>query len=354
MRLWTFGPALHKHQVVSKKEQPTPKLKTPPVLFDKTQKRIADIGARVGGVFLAYWNSPSGEVCHSDVQGLYEVLQRVGRQDHIYLFVKSGGGAGTAALRIVNMLHRYADRIVVLVPLEAASAATMIALGAHEIRMGPLAYMTAVDTSLEHDLSPVNSFNTRVSVSQDELNRVVRLWKSERDAGKEHINPYRALFEYVHPLVIGAVDRSSSLSVKLCTEILGYHLENEDQARAIAERLNSAYPAHNYPILPHEASSLGLAVTELDEELNDMLLDLHELYSEMGQEALTDYDERNYHNNEIVNIIEASGVQVFYQTDKDWHYRNEERRWVPMNDNSSWRRVERKNGKVRQTVFHIR
>ena len=252
------------------------------------------------------------------------------------------------------MLHRYADRIVVLVPLEAASAATMIALGAHEIRMGPLAYLTAVDTSLEHDLSPVNSFNTRVSVSQDELNRVVRLWQSEHDAGKEHINPYRALFEYVHPLVIGAVDRSSSLSVKLCTEILSYHLENEDQSRAIAERLNSAYPAHNYPILPHEASSLGLAVAELDEELNDMLLDLHELYSEMGQEALTDYDERNYHNNEIVNIIEASGVQVFYQTDKDWHYRNEERRWVPMNDNSSWRRVERKNGKVRQTVFHIR
>jgi len=31
----------------------------------------------------------------------------------------------------------------------------------------------------------------------------------------------------------------------------------------------------------------------------------------------------NYHNNEICNILEIVGRQVFYQVDKDWHYRKE-------------------------------
>jgi hypothetical protein len=61
-----------------------------------------------------------------------------------------------------------------------------------------------------------NRDNDRVSVSQDELQRVVKLWQSEAD--KEASNPYQSLFPYVHPLVVGAVDRASALSTKLCIE----------------------------------------------------------------------------------------------------------------------------------------
>ena len=141
---------------------------------------------------------------------------------------------------------------------------------------------------------------------------------------------------------------------KLCTEILSFHLEDLNRAEEISWHLNSAYPAHDYPILQKEAKRIGLHVADLDPRLNDMLLDLHELYSEMGQEALTDYDEQNYHNNEIVNIIESVGIQVYYQIDKDWHYRAEERRWVPMNDHSSWRKIEKVGNKIARSIFHIR
>ena len=74
----------------------------------------------------------------------------------------------------------------------------------------------------------------------------------------------------------------------------------------------------------------------------------------MGQRAITDYDEENHHDNEITNILEGRGLQVFYQVEKDWHYRKEERRWVPMNDVSSWYRCERKQGRTTRTKFHIR
>ena len=103
-----------------------------------------------------------------------------------------------------------------------------------------------------------------------------------------------------------------------------------------------------------EAQRVGLNVKDLDPRLNQMLLDLHGLYSEMGQSAVTDFDERNYHNNEILNIIESVGIQVYYQTDKDWHYRTEEKRWVPLNDESSWRKVEKIGTKTVSSVIHIR
>jgi hypothetical protein len=46
-------------------------------------------------------------------------------------------------------------------------------------------------------------------------------------------------------------------------------------------------------------------------------------------------------------------VQVFFQHDKDWFYRSEERRWITMNDNSSWRRIDRVRGKLRRSIMHV-
>ena len=92
---------------------------------------------------------------------------------------------------------------------------------------------------------------------------------------------------------------------------------------------------------------------EMSKEINDQLLDLNALYSEMGQKATTDFDEIHSHGNEIVNILESHGLQVIFQQDKDWFYRREERRWISLNDNSSWRRIEMVAGEVRKSVLHI-
>jgi hypothetical protein len=51
--------------------------------------------------------------------------------------------------------------------------------------------------------------------------------------------------------------------------------------------------------------------------------------------------------------VEAKDVQVYFQQDKDWFYRAEERRWITMNDNSGWRRIERKRGRLVREVMHI-
>jgi Serine dehydrogenase proteinase len=336
------------------KRRPRIRIKTPPLLYEKTQEVIARVQRRVDGTFLSYWTSTSGSVCDNDVMALHEVLSRIGPRSRLTLFVKSDGGSGMASLRMVHLLRRHARHLTVVAPLNCASAATMLALGADRIGMGPLSYLTAVDTSLEHDLSPVDHTNNLVAVSNDEVDRVIRLWQETAARRGENVNPYQELYKYLHPLVIGALDRASSLSLMLCREILGYHMKDAKKAERISRRLNSSYPAHQYPITSREARRLGLDVLDLEPELDQLLQDLNSLYSEMGQRAITDYDEENHHDNEITNILEGKGLQVLYQVEKDWHYRKEERRWVPMNDLSAWYRCQMKNGKVVKTKYHIR
>ncbi|MBU1192683.1 MAG: hypothetical protein KKA36_09090 [Gammaproteobacteria bacterium] len=326
------------------------KIKEPPVLFRDTQSLIMKLEKLFDAPLICYWNNPRGSICANDVIALYEELEKIGSRERIYLFLKSDGGNGKASLRFVSLLRQYCKELIALVPLECSSAATMVALGADEIHMGPMAHLSAVDTSLTHDLSPVDRDNDRVSVSLDELTRVVKLWRQENDDKK---NPYQYLFNYVHPLVIGAVDRAESLSIMLCKEILSYHMDDKQKAIEIAETLNSKYPSHGYPILLNEAKSLGLNARLMNSEIHQALLELNNLYSEMGQKATTDFNEIKAHGNEILNILEAANIQIYYQQDKDWFYRSEERRWITMNDESSWRKNEMIDGEIRTSIFHV-
>ena len=324
----------------------------PPILMERTQPVIDRLSAALGEPVFTYWNSTKGAICQNDVAGLYALLRSTGMLERLSLFIKSDGGSGQAALRMVNLLRRYVKHLTVLAPLECQSAATMLALGADRIIMGPLAHLSAVDTSLTHDLSPIDRDNDRVSVSNDELLRVIRLWTEQaKDSTK---NPYEALFPYVHPLVIGAVDRSSALSTRICEEILSYHMKDQERAREISNILNSGYPSHNYPITLREAHRIGLKVEPMEDCVNGLLFELNEIYSEMGQSATTDFDEKNSHDNSILNVLESGGLLIYFQLDKDWHYRAEERRWVALNDKSSWRRAEVVKGKVAISQLHVR
>jgi hypothetical protein len=340
-----------------KPDAPRPEIRRPPVLFGQTQPLIERLERLLGGPLVTYWVSPNASMAHEDVTALDHVLRRAAIDGQVFVFIKSDGGQGTAALRMTNILRHWARHVTALVPLDAASAATMLAIGADEIHIGPLGYLSAVDTSIRHELSPLDHLNERVSVSHDELVRVVRLWHERggeaTPPGASPANPWGALFGYVHPLVIGAVDRASSLSIKLCTEILAYHLGDDAKAHAIARALNEDYPAHGYPITLREAQRIGLAAKPLAPEVDELLIALSQLYAEMGQRADTDFDPRNYHSNEIRKILETRAVQIYYQVDKDWHYREAERRWTALHDRSSWRELRAIEGVEQSKALHL-
>lgn len=323
------------------------------MLYSRTQKSIADIEDITGDKVITYWHSWSGNVSSSDVVALHHLLKRIGHVERAKVFIKSDGGSIEAALRIVHLMRQYINEIDAILLSDCASAATIVALGADRIFMSPLAYLTPIDASLRHKLAPIDTIgNDRVSVSNDELHRIVKIWQS--NAKDHHENPYSEIFKYVHPLVIGASDRSISLSTMICDEVLSYHIKDVELRNKISTTLNSNYPSHSYPITIKEAKRIGLNVFPLEESVVQILNEMDLFYSEMAQKAITDFDEFGHHDNEIINIIEASGTQVFYQNDKDWHYLKDERRWRSTNDTSGWRLAEQVAGELKVVPLHIR
>jgi len=194
--------------------------KRAPVLTRETQDIFARFEKEIKIPLIAYWTSSGGSICQNDVMAMAQLLDTRKHGPTVGLFLKSDGGNPEAALRLVHLLRSRFSRVVLYAPFECASAATMVALGSNEIHMGATSYLTAVDSSLKHQLSPVDSRNEIVSVSQDEVSRILRLWKEQKVKG----NPYPEVYRYLHPLVIGALDRSSSLSIRICQELLSYHM----------------------------------------------------------------------------------------------------------------------------------
>jgi hypothetical protein len=131
-------------------------------------------------------------------------------------------------------------------------------------------------------------------------------------------------------------------------------VSNRAKARKISHALNYDYPSHSYPITAREARKIGLNIRDLGSRADELLRELNHVYAEMAHSRTVDFDPQNYHNGEICNILELVGRQVFYQVDKDWHYRSEEKRWVPMHDQSGWYLCTESNGRWTPAKFFIR
>jgi len=375
--------------------------KIPPVVFIDTQRELAKIQEILGCPVLSYFKPSGTSIWSRDLYAIWECLKHIGKVEKLAIYVRSDGGSGMISLRIIHLLRNYVKELIILAPSECASAATMLALGCDEIHLGPLSSLSAVDSSLIHPLSPVDAQDNPVSVSQDELWRVLRLWKDyyqgdesvhysqkigeelnlkkfdkgftpnpnpeiklgyksdknkvsptdkhidfepDKETGME--NPYKYLYQYVHPLVFGAIDRSRSLSVQLCHEILEYHISDPAKIQEISDKLNYTYPAHGYPITMREAKKIGLNVKAISDEIQVNLNNLQLLYGELTDEMISDYDNNSYHNQSIYSVIETTGVQIVYQNNFDKFYRENEKRYITLNDLSGWHKTTKTKLKV--------
>lgn len=330
------------------------KIKQAPVKFNETQFLIKKLEEKLGMPMIVYWNSYNGGVCQNDVNAFYNLFKQVRSQEKVALFIRSAGGDTLAGLRIVNVIRNYAKHVTALIPLETASAATLVTLGADEIHMGPLSFITPIDSSKLPQLSPLDPVtNAKVSVSQNEIQRLERLWKENAPEHSDN-HHYEELYKYIHPVVLGSLDRSSSLSIRVGKTILSYHNQNLEECERISTKLNSDYPSHSYPIVLQEAQELGLNANEMDVEVHDLLLELNSVYAEMGNKARSDFDEFNYHDNQILNILEGRDLQLYYQNDRDWFYIKEERRWHVLNDNSYWYKLTwGKENVIQKEIMYI-
>lgn len=335
-------PQLLKSQAIPtpnpKLDTPKVQIKYPPFLWPQTQNVIKDLESKINSRVLVYYTHPSSQINNDDVEYFFSHVKELNPESSLTLILISSGGSGMAAWRIANVLRKYCQKLDVIVPSRCASAATLLSLSADTIYFGPAGYLTAIDTSLYHPLNPkASERGESVSVSVDQINKISNFINDDLNVHHSTKSLSEILFEKIHPIVLGELQRSSNLSKMIAKNMMKLRSApvSEEEQERIVNVLNDSYPAHGYPIVLREAQQIGLPAQPLPEDLNSSVWELVKLYSLISKRATTIIDPELSHLEGIPVSIESAGRRTFFTISNDTRYKPQFGR-VMENDKSRW------------------
>jgi len=221
-------------------------------------------------------------------------LQKIGKTKNIDLFLYSSGGDTMLPWRLVSMIREYCDKLSVLVPYKAHSAATMIALGADEVVMTDLSELSPIDPSTANIFNPQDPQNpqAKIPISVEDVMAYFDLAKNKFGIKNDEelakiFNKFVESNPQIHPLALGNVNRIHNLIRILAKRLLKSHKTpmKEEEIEKIVDYFTEKLYSHQYFIGRREAKEdLGLkTVVYADENLAKVMTELYEEYAkEMG------------------------------------------------------------------------
>lgn len=225
---------------------------------------------RHSGTGMPTWGHMGREVYDGFLSQRHE-LKAGGR---IALLIDSPGGYAVYAYKLAKLLRNHCGGFTAIVPQYAKSAATLLALGAERIilpqdgELGPLDAQL-FDPDREEYASALNEVQSLERLNADALRAVdsameLLALRTHKKAGallpiatKFVTEMLGALFEKLDTVHYSQMARWLKVAEDYATRLLATQY-GEQQAAAIAERLVSDYPEHEFPIDPEEAAAIGL------------------------------------------------------------------------------------------------
>ena len=332
------------------------KIKSPPLVWNETQEVLRKIEQKLQGRVVTYFTAAGWSIVGDDVKYFYSHLKNIGFQEKLYFILISSGGDGTSAYRIAALLKEFCKELVIVLPERAASAATMLSLAGDAVLMTPLAYLTAVDTSLMHPLNPKDKTNSPIRVELEEVKRAVK--RLSEGENPNTLEVYKTLFNYVHPVALGAMERSTNLSEMVCRDIMELRRNvpySDDVKNKLIDKLNTWYPMHGYPIPRDKAKELGIPIIASDSELDALLWDLMNNYIYFTEPVRTDLSDSFLHTETMTKIIESTGTRLFMRNTlerkldpiiKGWSVFKDEFKWM-------WAYEKEENGQKQVKVSYL-
>lgn len=202
---------------------------------------------------------------------LIEQLDSLGTSatDLDFLIV-SFGGDPMVAWRIMSLIRERVDKVSVLIPQSAYSAATLLALGGNEIVMHPNGHLGPIDMQI----TTFSEGQTRMFSTED-ISAFVDFVRNELAiTDQQHL---RRLFQEtcreVGSLGVGFNARNQKLATTLAERLLNMpQVENGGGNQAIVESLSRQLHSHAYPVSRKEALNMGLPVNkERDATLESLM-----------------------------------------------------------------------------------
>ena len=117
----------------------------------------------------------SGQMAGDSVDYIIKQIQSIPTtQREIDFLIISNGGDPITALRIISLLRERFDKISVLLPYVAYSAATILSLGADEIIMHPYSNLGPVDPQLTVSRQSDNGQASQLQFSSEDIRNYIR------------------------------------------------------------------------------------------------------------------------------------------------------------------------------------
>jgi Serine dehydrogenase proteinase len=211
---------------------------------------------------------PANPMISGDViPQLESLLLEMGKVQKLNLFLRSTGGMAEIPWKIVSLLRSFCSKFEVVIPRNAMSGATHVAIGADELVMSPLSFLGSVDPTRTHPLLPRDPQNVSIPVSVQDLKHCLEFVKRNVPEG-EKVGPIlNQLFAQVSPLAIGALEQSYELSRLITQKVLATRKKTlgAKSVQNVVDRLAGKYFSHGYFISRDEVENdLRLPVTRME------------------------------------------------------------------------------------------
>jgi hypothetical protein len=203
----------------------------------------------------------------ASVDELYDALSSIGEQPKVDVILFSFGGDPDQAYIIGSMLQDFTkERLTVIVPRLAKSAATLIACAGDEVGMGPASELGPVDLIIE--------IEGKKYISVTSITELVEMIKigSFGDLGMK-------VLEKVPILELGYYSRLSRHTPKLLEKLLRRRMFKDEPLRAklIAEELCKAYESHSAAIVLTDVKD-KLKLANISPDSWSLIWKLHKLW----------------------------------------------------------------------------
>jgi hypothetical protein len=258
--------------------------------WTESQQVIAELEKAWNAKVITVYIPMKGKLSNSTVNEMYYHVAKLGKIERLALVIYGPGGKGTAALRLVKMIRSYVKYLIVAVPDIAASAMTMLAMGADQLVMSPIAMLSPVDTSVTHPLAPkAAQSHMPVSIEITQIKKYLEMVKADAYHGTQNFNDTAEamLSEHVHPVVLGHMQRAASLSTMITEKILATHMKDKAKVSFIAKTLSEEFPSHDFPIFMEDALSMGVNAMDMSAEDISRCGDLFEYYKILTTDVMS-------------------------------------------------------------------
>jgi hypothetical protein len=245
---------------------------------------------RKSKIFCLIHNAPPYHICQPDFWTLVGNRDRFRDIQTLEILVHSPGGHADVAYRLAKFFRSHCERLHMLVPIYAQSAATLLCLNADKIIMGEFAHLGPIDVQISDELehgkdqfSPLDEFKSLEFLreyatefldyfSSVLADRGMSVKQALHDSIPGVAEIMRPLYTHVDPSKLGSYRRALAEGEEYAKRLLG-SVERED-GDDIAQQLVWKYPAHDFVIERDEARELGLPVEKMDSQQEKTLVKL--------------------------------------------------------------------------------